>query len=330
MRSTDILQYIIYTIALYQFLLSTCIMNHTSRYTVIIVICMSYMSLVFWPARDSTSPGRIHSAKPLFPIWSQGTWSHPPRSFGSSSSREHSKWSCEKKTPDSLLEIGVPFFHPNHQVLSPLLCNVSWWIQIPLRSPFQGAEFESRATSNLHLFYTFSDIYPRLGLGTTIKRPKTFYLSIRSSDLFLSYLFLNAFPSPQLPFNCSNPKNTGKQLTLPKAEPVSLEYLGTRATRAGLPLLIGSKVPGLYETFRVCTHHLSRAPSEKTCQECMWLFNIIWMFSMCSRKSNLSCEFAKLQPDVSSMQLDMFKTKELLVYYKKFSPLLFPSLDVII
>ena len=59
----------------------------------------------------------------------------------------------------------------------------------------------------------------------------------------------------------------------------------------------------------------------------MWLFNTI---SMCSRKFNLSCEFAKLQPDVSSMQLDMFKTKELLVYYKKFSFLLFPSLDVII
>ncbi len=59
----------------------------------------------------------------------------------------------------------------------------------------------------------------------------------------------------------------------------------------------------------------------------MWLFNMI---GMCSRKFNLSCEFAKLQPNVSSMQLDMFKTKELLIYYKKLSPLLFPSLDVII
>lgn len=34
------------------------------------------------------------------------------------------------------------------------------------------------------------------------------------------------------------------------------------------------------------------------------------MFGMCSRKSNLSCDFPKLQPDVSSMQLDIFKNQE--------------------
>ena len=178
--------------------------HHTSRYTLIIVICMYTCSCPLFSDQHKIAQVLAEFIVPLVShlIWSQDTWSHPPRSFGSSSSQEHCKWSLEKKKlmipyiGDRSPLFRQTFFHPNHQVLSPLLCNVSWWIQIPLRSPFQGAEFESRATSNLHLFYTFSDIYPRLGLGTTIKRPKTFYLSIRSSDLFFPIFFSMHFHLP--------------------------------------------------------------------------------------------------------------------------------------
>ena len=142
-----------YTIALCRFLLNTFIIHHNTPLHRNHCNLYVYISLVFWPAQDSTSPGWIHSPS-SFSIWSQGTWSHPPRSFGSSSSQERYKLELRKISQDFLYRSLEPIlFHPNHQVFFPTalqcqLMNSNTWVSE--RGPHLIFIFSNR----------FSDILP--------------------------------------------------------------------------------------------------------------------------------------------------------------------------